>query len=461
VSDAVLTFQLAFEIDGRRELIEAGEDGALYVRRNGRRLRVADGVCPLPVGRRGETRVAGGILCSGDGIRIEQFLPPPRCCYPNRWRHEPWAPSDPWLESEDEYRLLKRQAAHPSAPPRLPAATFYWEDSGRPARRMALLDRELEVLRHLHQFRIETSSRLAWEFYRDCDRSRAQRRLKALAGYVRRGRFRVRRGSLPLIYALTKRGFEAARARYDAAALPYIPVDAKWQERVPGVIQAFEHDLRASGAIMELAGWIRSLEYEVEIGGPSQARVPVPTTFDRNRQRHVRIQLTTISTTLSVGGLRLGFEFRDIAPDGVLRLGEDESSRAEILVEFDRTGRPSKNIDKLRAYDSFLSAWWKYSDRLSGRRAPIVVFVCMSPAVVEGFLTAAGEQLVGRVRREQGRPDGFPGRWRTFFCCEDDLYNLDCAPRLWGYNQTGAVEVGVSDLLRLAGRLANLGSDVP
>ncbi|MGH2800696.1 MAG: replication-relaxation family protein, partial [Thermoleophilaceae bacterium] len=233
------------EIDGRSVGLFVGEDGGVYTRLNGRQRRVANGVCAVPVGAREASGIAQGVYWSAERIPVKHLNQRPTLYWPNRHRHEPWAPDDAWLEDEEEYRHLEQRARRPR-PPKLPNLPMVWEEVPTVRRRIALQARDLELFRHLARFGVEVSTRIAYEFFAGRDLTACQRRLKALAegGYLARGRPQLSRGSVPYVYRLTAAGFEAGQAHHDAEGDPFIPTDRKWTGRVGGGAQSLEHDLR-------------------------------------------------------------------------------------------------------------------------------------------------------------------------------------------------------------------------
>lgn len=408
-------------VEGRTVGLFVGEDGRIYARLNGRPRRIAEGVCAVPVGPRDGNGIAQGVYWSGERIPIDHLNERPNLFWPNRHRLEPWAPDDVWLQDDDEYRHLEARARRPR-PPRLPNLPMIWEDAREKRRRVALQARDLELFRHLARFGVEVSTRIAYEFFAARDLTACQRRLKALTegGYLVRGRPQLSRGSVPYIYRLTKKGFLAGQARYDPEGEPYISTEREWTGRVGGGAQSLEHDLRAGGAVMELVTLALTLGYDAEPLGPAEVRCEVPTAYDSMERRRTRITIGEFGIT-GIHDLRLGLKFRDVVPDGGLRLRGADGGTREIPVEFDRTARPSKNASKLQGYDSFLSIWWKRCERLDGQARPAVLFVCTSETVVGSFLEFAAGELTG-WRRTDGDRRSHIGRGSVFFCCEEALY---------------------------------------
>jgi hypothetical protein len=99
--------------------------------------------------------------------------------------------------------------------------------------------------------------------------------------------------------------------------------------------------------------------------------------------------------------------------------------RLDLFVELDRTRKPAKNAGKFAAYDAFLTAWSAATSRYQslGDR-PLVVFVCQDEPQARAFCRAADAQFTGRIISLRAPPDQwrYPGRERTYFCCERDVH---------------------------------------
>ncbi len=105
---------------------------------------------------------------------------------------------------------------------------------------------------------------------------------------------------------------------------------------------------------------------------------------------------------------------------------DGEGSRI-FLIEYDRTGRPDKNLEKLRRYDAFLTWWWRHTSYRDQSPPPWVVFVCQSNDACDRFLAAADLELTGHhwhpSRRAQD--DDYVGRSRILFASDCDMHSGD------------------------------------
>jgi hypothetical protein len=287
--------------------------------------------------------------------------------------------------------------------------------------------RDLEILRALWRYRFLLTSQIAREWWPGCSLQAAQRRLLAItaAGWVTRFRPRLSRGKHEWVYHLDRKGFDLGKAWWDFDG-PYIPSEAKWRKRQVSDYSVVQHDLQVNAWVMayrEIVG-----ESVVDWIGPDQGRLDVPTKYEPQARRFRPIEIEEIELRRYdyVRDLKLEHP-HPVVPDATLSLFFDESEREfDLFVEFDRTRRPVKNLDKLRRYDSLLTAWWRVLDRYRGRKeAPAAVFVCPDEEAVFSLMEAAHRELTGRIGRPGTDEEGWtsPARTRTFFAAEEDVHD--------------------------------------
>jgi hypothetical protein len=139
-----------------------------------------------------------------------------------------------------------------------------------------------------------------------------------------------------------------------------------------------------------------------------------------------------------------------VVPDAALLFSFPERDREfELLVEFDRTQRPVKNLDKLRRYDGLLVGWWRLHDRLEGfREPPAVVFVCTGEEQALGLLQAAEKEVRGLLVNPGDPADRrqYPGRERLLFAAEQDIHRG--SGRAWMLPSQPAGEEGAEVAVR-------------
>jgi hypothetical protein len=130
--------------------------------------------------------------------------------------------------------------------------------------------------------------------------------------------------------------------------------------------------------------------------------------------------------------LRLA-RFAPLVPDATVTLHSDAfDGELDLLIELDRTRRPTKNIDKLHRYDAFLTAWWRLTERYGHmRQPPVVIFVCPDEDQVISLMQAADREVTGRHARPGTASETWssPGRERMLFVAELDAH--DFLSRAW------------------------------
>jgi hypothetical protein len=121
-------------------------------------------------------------------------------------------------------------------------------------------------------------------------------------------------------------------------------------------------------------------------------------------------------------------EFHPVRPDLAIELDlslGSEQRRVELLVELDRSARPSSNYEKFRRYDALLNGWAMALPRYKRLgEPPVVVFVVEDDAKARQFLRAADRIVTGRIGK-WGTPEAaWPahGRRRIFVVAERDAH---------------------------------------
>jgi hypothetical protein len=117
--------------------------------------------------------------------------------------------------------------------------------------------------------------------------------------------------------------------------------------------------------------------------------------------------------------------FAPLFPDATASLySHSIGGELDLLIELDRTRRPTKNVDKLRRYDAFLTAWCRLTDHRHAAELPRVVFVCPSEQQALSLMRVADREVTGRLARPGTRPDTWesPGRERMLFAAEEDVH---------------------------------------
>jgi hypothetical protein len=245
---------------------------------------------------------------------------------------------------------------------------------------------------------------------------------------VTRFRPRLSKGKHEWIYQLDRKGFELAKRSWGLDG-PYIDSDAKWRPRHVTEYSVVEHDLQLNAWVFAYRGIVG--ENLIDWLGPEQGRIDVPTTYDRDKRRFRRVDLQ--DATLAGDSyhhpraLQLD-HFGPLFPDATLTLYRNSiGAEVDLLVEFDRTRRATKNVDKLHRYDAFLTAWCAMTDRYRhAKELPCVIFVCPGEREAQSLMRVADREVTGQYSG-YGRPprNGWPhpGRERMLFVAEEDAHD--------------------------------------
>ncbi len=252
----------------------------------------------------------------------------------------------------------------------LSAGTIDW--GRRPERppRIALTDRDLRLMALLHGANFLSRSQLTalgWGF--SCERA-AQVRLKRLhdSGYVDHLRPASAYGRAEWNYRLTSVGWSALRE------CEMVPDEHRYTPVPLTSISYAEHDLQLASVVLHIAHDAAGDGEEVLIGqmpfrwlGPRSGHIEID--GDGETERSPAAQLPP-GTHLFPAGSRMGY----LEPDATLIGGAGEDLFA-VLIEYDRTERPDKQIDRLRRYDRWLLDSWRNGPFAAHAIAPAVIFL--------------------------------------------------------------------------------------
>jgi protein involved in plasmid replication-relaxation len=289
--------------------------------------------------------------------------------------------------------------------------------------------RDLEILRALWRYRFLLTSQIADEWWPGCSLYAAQRRLLRMtaAGWVTRFRPRLSKGKHEWIYQLDRKGFELAKTSWGLEGR-YIEEGAKWRPRHVREYSVVEHDLQVNA-------WVRA--YRKLVGdqiidwlGPDQGRIEVPTLYDSHARRYRKVGIDDTPRGWENYRRPRDFRLRDFAPlvpDATITIYSDSLGKElDLLIELDRTRRATKNVDKLRRYDAFLTAWCRLTDRYRrGAVLAMAVFICPSEQQAKSLMEVADREVTGRIAGGGGRPEEwpYPGREQMLFCAEEDVHD--------------------------------------
>lgn len=294
-------------------------------------------------------------------------------------------------------------------------------------RGMVVTDRDIEILAALHDYGYLTTSMIGllfWGYLSDA----THRRLKVLHDAGLCDRFRPsapRRGSFEWTYRLTKRGWVLLDDEQRAAD------DREYNPALLDYIGYAEHDLQLGSLILDLAH--RSADETTEQGplldragfqwhGPRRGRID-PDQEQLAPQPSVGSKLRT-GWTIQRATSRRGV----IEPDATLLGISAHTGQPEaLLIEYDRTKRPSKQADRFRRYDRFLTESWRDSRYARLPHEPAVLFITAHAAQVESIARAADPHLSAWLGpRNADHADGtYPAREQIAFTSAEHIQDGD------------------------------------
>ena len=161
--------------------------------------------------------------------------------------------------------------------------------------------------------------------------------------------------------------------------------------------------------------------------GGRSSRVFPPTRREGRERLPLRARDVPLGGSRRIRDLALE-EFKPISPDATIELALTVASpphRFDLLLELDRTGRPSSNVEKFHRYDALLTGWGRAHDRYKMQgEPPVVVFVVEDEPKARAFIDAADTAITGAIVTPGTAPEHweYPGRERTFFVCERDVH---------------------------------------
>jgi hypothetical protein len=249
-----------------------------------------------------------------------------------------------------------------------------------------------------HDVNFLSSSQLVMLGWGDSGERAGQKRLKRLhdGGYLDRFRPARERGSAEWNYRLTSLGWSALIERELATGVrAYTPTAIT-------SISYTEHDLQLASLVLHVA-------QEATVGhgalidtmpftwrGPRSGRIDPDSDGEFECSEAAELPL---GTRLHPEGSREGY----LEPDATLigRSGEDTWA---VLIEYDRTERPHKQIDRLRRYDDWLLSGWRVGYFAAHSIPPSVIFLTARERPLRRLIQTADRNLRGVARSRACRP---------------------------------------------------------
>ena len=260
----------------------------------------------------------------------------------------------------------------------------------------SIQDRDLRLLRFLHDFNYASTSTLAAMFWGRYG-SAIRERLKLLhdVGFVDKLRPRVGRtqGAPEWVYRLTERGWKELRDHSE-------PADREaFKPAKLTSIAYVEHDVQVAALMTQIAA--RAAEF-VGRSGPLIDAAPFELLGPRSGMIDPRVETRArdASPASDLAGRRvsLGRAHPGVLKPDATMLGVDRhGNRTAVMFEFDRTRRPSKQAERLQRYDWFLTVGWRESRYACLDVEPALLMVCSTCSLLDPFARAAASYLTART----------------------------------------------------------------
>jgi hypothetical protein len=292
----------------------------------------------------------------------------------------------------------------------LSAGAIQWGGRPESPAPIGLTMRDLRLMALLHDTNYLSSSQLTLLGWGSAERA-AQERLKRLhdAGYLDRFRPLAARGTREWNYRLTRTGWEALVAHDMSVDIRnYTPAEIT-------SISYTEHDLQLAAIILRIAtaaaaqarrGLLDRMPFQWQ--GHRSGRVEPDSTAQPARSAGSLPE----GTRLHPGRSRPGY----LEPDATLtgRVGDE---RFAVLIEYDRTDRPHKQIDRLRRYEHFLLDGWRHTRFAAHSTPPSVLFLVAREQPLARLIQTADETFTAwhGAKHSTAREGTHPARQRTVF----------------------------------------------
>ena len=252
----------------------------------------------------------------------------------------------------------------------LGAGTVQWGHRQASPPTVGLTDRDLGLMALLYDVNFLSASQLLTLGWGEAAQHVGRRRLKRLhdSGYLDRFRPIRNSGTAEWNYRLSSLGWSALTEQRMA------PADHAYTPTAITSISYTEHDLQLAALVLRIAqeaardggrGLLDRMPFTWR--GPRSGRIDTDTTDEFDCSAPAELP---VGTRLHPEDSRQGY----LEPDATLIGRSGEDTRA-VLIEYDRTERPHKQIDRLRRYDHWLLSGWRDSRFATHSIAPSVVFL--------------------------------------------------------------------------------------
>jgi protein involved in plasmid replication-relaxation len=294
--------------------------------------------------------------------------------------------------------------------------TIIWAERAGRTRSVALTLRDLRLMALLYEVNFLSASQLmllGWGRQSNA----ASRRLRLLhgGGYLDRFRAPARAGSNEWIYRVTRRGWQAVADRG-------LTSETRYQTMELHSISYAEHDLQLNALILCIAqaaapsgdtGLIDRLPFTWI--GPRTGRIDPSRTIPAEPSDTARLPP---DTQLHPEQSRPGH----LEPDATLTAGTP-GQRFAVLIEYDRTARPHKQLDRLRRYDHWLLDGWRHTPFATHAIPPAVLFITAHEPPLKALIQTADRTLSAwhGPRHATASEGTHPARQRILFTSRASL----------------------------------------
>jgi hypothetical protein len=253
------------------------------------------------------------------------------------------------------------------------------------------------------------------------DSDAAGKRLRRLhdSGYLDKFRGPAAIGTSEWNYRLTAQGRQTLSDSELITSTNYKPADLH-------SISYAEHDLQLNALILHMA---HTAAHAADT--PLLDRMPFqwqgPRTGRIDLQASGVIQVSEAArlppdTRLRPGQSRPGY----LEPDATLT-GRHGSEHFAILIEYDRTNRPHRQIDRLRRYDHWLLDGWRHTHFATHAIPPTILFISAHPGPLASIIDTADKTLMAWYGPPYANPQEgtYPARQRIIFTSRPQILDGD------------------------------------
>jgi hypothetical protein len=294
----------------------------------------------------------------------------------------------------------------------LGAGTVQWGHREGSPPKVGLTDRDLRLMALLHDVNFLSASQLLMLGWGDSVERTGQKRLKRLHDCEYFDRFRPIRksGTAEWNYRLSSLGWSALTEQ------GMTPRDRAYTPTAITSISYTEHDLQLAALVLGIAqeaatkrtgGLIDRMPFTWK--GPRSGRIDTDRTEEFECSEAAELPQ---GTRLHAEDSRRGY----LEPDATLVAQSGDGAWA-VLIEYDRTERPHKQIDRLRRYDRWLLDGWRESHFAEHSIPPSVVFLTARERPLRRLDEAADRTFSAWYGRQDAGPrqGTHPARQRVVF----------------------------------------------